>query len=164
MGGFIDTAESRQFIASCRLLAHHAGLHSHRMLCWFLIPESIGCGLHSLLYLPPSSLSENFSVAAEEEYERGEYSLSELHLDSCIETLTHNDGPGQALDIAAAAQYANATFANATFAGSTTTGRLSLISRSSDSDSHNCASDWGKSNDEIDWDAITNGDIKGNVE
>ena len=105
-----------------------------------------------------------FSVAAEEEYERGEYSLSELHLDSCIETLTHNDGPGQALDIAAAAQYVNATFANATFAGSTTTGRLSLISRSSASDSHNCASDWGKSNDEIDWDAITNGDINGDVD
>ena len=33
MGGFVDTAVSRQFIASCRLLAHHAGLHSHRMLC-----------------------------------------------------------------------------------------------------------------------------------
>ena len=31
-GTFIDTDESRQFIASCRLLAYHATLHSHRML------------------------------------------------------------------------------------------------------------------------------------
>ena len=101
-GGFIDTAESRQFIASCRLLAHHAGLHSHRMLCWFLIPKSIGCGLHSLLYLPPSSVSENFYVAAAEEYERGEYSLRELELDRCIGTLARTDGPHQAYSVAAA--------------------------------------------------------------
>ena len=27
------------------------------------------------------------------------------------------------------------------------------------SDLHNCASDWGNSDDKIDWDAFTNGDI-----
>ena len=41
-------------------------------------------------------------MAAEEEYERGEYSLSELHLDRCIETLAHTDGPHQAHSVAAA--------------------------------------------------------------
>ena len=51
-GTVINAAESHQFIASCRLLAYHATLQSHRMLCWFLIPENIGCGLNSLLYLP----------------------------------------------------------------------------------------------------------------
>ena len=59
--------------------------------------------------------------------------------------------------------YVNATFASAAV-GSATTSRPSSISRWSDSDFHNCASDWGKSNDEIDWDAITNGDINGNVD
>ena len=43
-------------------------------------------------------------MAADEEYERGEYSLSELHLQRCIDTLTHTDGPQQAFNIAAAAQ------------------------------------------------------------
>ena len=57
----------------------------------------------------------------------------------------------------------NATFASAAV-GSATTSRPSSISRWSDSGFHNCASDWGKCNDEIDWDAITNGDINGNVD
>jgi hypothetical protein len=39
------------------------------------------------------------------------------------------------------------------------TGRPSSIPRWSDSDFHNCESDWGNSNDEIDWNALTNGDI-----
>ena len=43
-------------------------------------------------------------------------------------------------------------------------GRPSSIPRWSDSDFHNCPSDWGNSNDEIDWDALTNGDINGNVD
>jgi hypothetical protein len=58
---------------------------------------------------------------------------------------------------------ANATFASAAV-GSNTTIRPSYISRWSDSDFNNCVSDWGKSNDEIDWDAITNGDINGEVD
>ena len=58
---------------------------------------------------------------------------------------------------------ANATFASAA-GGSNTTTRPSYISRWSDSDFNNCVSDWGKSNDEIDWDAITNGDINGEVD
>ena len=58
---------------------------------------------------------------------------------------------------------ANATFASAAV-GSNTTIRPSYISRWSDSDFDNCVSDWGKSNDEIDWDAITNGDINGDVD
>ena len=59
--------------------------------------------------------------------------------------------------------YVNATLASAAVV-SATTSRPSSISRWSDSDFHNCASDWGKSNDEIDWDAITNGDINGDVD
>ena len=43
-------------------------------------------------------------------------------------------------------------------------GRPSAIPRWSDSDFHNCASDWGNSNDEINWDALTNGDVNGNVD
>ena len=58
---------------------------------------------------------------------------------------------------------ANATFASAAV-GSNTTIRPSYISRWSDSDFDNCVSDWGKSNDEIDWNAITKGDINGDVD
>ena len=84
MGAVIDTSESRRFVTSCRLLAHTASLHSSRMLCWFSIPRNIGCGLNSLLYLPPSSgqLRGVSSVAAEEEHGRGDSSLIESQLNS----------------------------------------------------------------------------------
>ena len=75
-------AESRQFIALCRLLAHTASLHSSRMLCWFSIPERTGGGVNSILYLPPSSgqLRGVSSVAAEEEHQRGDTSLVEFQM------------------------------------------------------------------------------------
>ena len=64
---------SRRFITSCRVLAYKASFHSSRMLCWFSIPQNIGCGLNSLLYLPPSpgQLRGVCSVAAEEEHRMG---------------------------------------------------------------------------------------------
>ena len=43
-------------------------------------------------------------------------------------------------------------------------GRPSSIPCWSDSDFHICPADWGKSNDDIDWDALTNGNINGNVD
>ena len=46
MEAFIDTSASRRFITSCRVLAYNASLHSPRMLCWFSIPQNIGCGLN----------------------------------------------------------------------------------------------------------------------
>ena len=56
-------------------------------------------------------------------------------------------------------------------AGATKTDRFPQISLGTDveryklsSGFHNCASDWGNSNDEIDWDALTNGDINGDVD
>ena len=51
-------------------------------------------------------------------------------------------------------------------AGATKADRFSQIPRGADverykisSEFHNCASDWGNSDDKIDWDALTNGDI-----
>ena len=51
-------------------------------------------------------------------------------------------------------------------AGATKADRFSQIPRGADveryklsSHFHNCASDWGNSDDKIDWDALTNGDI-----
>ena len=114
-GTVIDTAESRQFIASasCRLLAYHATLHSHRMLCWFLIPENIGFGLNSLLYLPPLSVSGNFSVAAKEEYERGEYSLCESQLTSLNSSSNHADPDKYCITVAAASRFLRREMARA---------------------------------------------------
>ena len=88
-----------------------------------------------------------------------------------IEAINPNDPEGDdtgALVSELAVAESNNASANATFAsaavGSDTTIRSSYISRWSDSDFNNCVSDWGKSNDEIDWDAITNGDINGDVD
>ena len=69
-----NTEAAYGFVASCRVLANNASLHSSRLLCWFRLPFNIGCGLNSLLYLPPSSGQPRgvSSVAAEEEHERGD--------------------------------------------------------------------------------------------
>ena len=69
-----NTEAAYGFVASCRVLANNASLHSSRLLCWFRLPFNIVCGLNSLLYLPPSSGQPRgvSSVAAEEEHERGD--------------------------------------------------------------------------------------------
>ena len=81
-----NTKASRGFVTSCRVLANNASLHSSRLLCWFKLPRDIGCGLNSLLYLPPSSgqLRGVSSVAAEEEHERGDSSYHTSQLMSFI--------------------------------------------------------------------------------
>ena len=67
-----NTGAVHDFIISCRVLAHSASRHSSRLLCWFRLPDNIGCGMNSILYIPPSSeqLRGISSVAAEEEHER----------------------------------------------------------------------------------------------
>ena len=81
-----NTGALHDFIISCRVLAHSASRHSSRLLCWFRLPTNIGCGLNSLLYLPPSSeqLREISSVAAEEEHERGDSSYHTYQLMTLI--------------------------------------------------------------------------------
>jgi len=55
-------------------------------LCWFRLPNNIGCGLNSILYVPPTDeqLREISSVAAGEEHARGESSYHKYQLMSLI--------------------------------------------------------------------------------
>ena len=73
-------------ITSCRVLAQSASRHSSRLLCWFRLPNNIGCGLNSIRYVPPTDqqLHEVSSVAAGEEHERGDSSYHKYQLMSLI--------------------------------------------------------------------------------
>ena len=55
-------------------------------MCWFRLPNNIGCGLNSILYVPPTDeqLREISSVAAGEEHARGESSYHKYQLMSLI--------------------------------------------------------------------------------
>ena len=76
MEAFIDTSATCCFVTSCWVLSYKASLSTpSQMLCWFSIPQDIGCGLDLLLYLPPRPSSGQLlgvcSVAAEEEHGMG---------------------------------------------------------------------------------------------
>ena len=81
-----NTGVVHDFITSCRVLAQSASRHSSRLLCWFRLPNNIGCGLNSILYVPPTDeqLREISSVAAGEEHERGDSSYHKYQLMSLI--------------------------------------------------------------------------------
>jgi hypothetical protein len=81
-----NTGAVHDFITSCQVLAQSASRHSSRLLCWFRLPNNIGCGLNSILYVPPTAeqLRGISSVAAEEEHERGDSSYHKYQLMSLI--------------------------------------------------------------------------------